>query len=220
MKGHHEIVKVLIAAEANLNENDNEDLATPLHYASSQGHLKCVHALLCASIDISARDRDGVNALHVAAQYGQCEAIETLLSAGADVNTLDIDRSAPLYFAARDGHADAVTLLLDAGAHVNHRDKHGRSAIFFATSVQIVKALLARGASTNFLDRDRATVLHYAGNRGRVAAVLCALYKGGADPTLLDRTGESAADWARLDKHEDAAKMLDLLAAKQQSLQA
>lgn len=122
--------------------------------------------------------------------------------------------------ASSQGHSNAVNLLLDAGARPNHLDEDGASALFFAGSLQVVKALLERGALATITDKNGSSVLHAAGCRGSDAGVLCALYKGGADPTTLDVLGKTAADCARDFEHEEAARMLDLLVAKHVSLQA
>lgn len=68
------------------------------------------------------------------------------------------------------------------------------------------------------LDKAGGTVLHFAACRGASAPIICALFKAGADPTVKDRMNETAADLARGEGHEDAAKLLDLLEAKHRSL--
>lgn len=76
-KGHHEIMKILIEAKADVNFKDNQ-LATPLHYASALGHHECVYSLLCASADVTVRDHNCLTA------GGHLDVIEILLSAGFD----------------------------------------------------------------------------------------------------------------------------------------
>ena len=43
--GHLEVVKALLAAQADVNKASN-DGETPLHWASNEGHLEVVKALL------------------------------------------------------------------------------------------------------------------------------------------------------------------------------
>lgn len=108
--------------------------------------------------------------------------------------------------------------MLDAGAGINRRDARGRTAICAPSDVKIAKVLLDRGANVKVLDNYGASVLHYAGTRGSCTGVIYALFKAGADPTVKDKSGRTAADYAREEGHEDAAKMLDLLAAKHRSM--
>lgn len=215
--GLHEIVKVLIGAGAHVNMKDKDGI-TPLHAASLNGHRDCVWSLLCAKADPSAISGYGETPIHCATRAGNVEIIEVLLSAGVDNSIEDVRNLSPLFFAAIRGEADAANLLIEAGSDPNRLDPYGRNALFFACNIQIVKLLLDRGALATILDRNGMTPLHVAGLLGRDAGVICALYRAGADPTVLDSEGSAAADCARAQGHEDAAKMLDLLAAKHRSL--
>ena len=57
--GQTEIVTTLIAANASVNQRDNEGF-TPLYAASERGHTEVVTALLAATaIDVNARNPTG-----------------------------------------------------------------------------------------------------------------------------------------------------------------
>jgi ankyrin repeat protein len=59
---------------------------TPLHWASGEGHLEVVKALLAAQADVKKADDDGETPLHWASDFGHLEVVEALLAAQADVN--------------------------------------------------------------------------------------------------------------------------------------
>lgn len=86
--------------------------------------------------------------------------------------------------------------------------------MYGAANLETIKVLLERGASATIVDSDLCTCLHYAGMRGCDTGAICALFKAGVNPTLLNRWGRTAGDDARKDGHEQTGKMLDLLAAK------
>lgn len=212
LTAHEGIVKVLVAAGADIDKKDN-DLNTPLLLACHEGLHKCVWTLICAGADISVKDRKGLSALHTSAQQGHTECVEVLLSSGADANVRAPHKGTPLFSAALYGDAKSVHLMIDAGSNPNSLDVVGRSALFGAKKLENVKALLERGASAKILSTDGLSVLHHAAYHGCDVGILRALFRAGADPTLV-RMGKTAADIAREKGHVDAAKMLDLLAVK------
>jgi len=64
-RGNIEIVKVLLKSKANINEQDNE-LQTPLHYATVCEHVDVVKHLLSEGVDVTLKDDMGTTALDVA----------------------------------------------------------------------------------------------------------------------------------------------------------
>lgn len=83
IKGHQELVKTLIARDADVNKTG----WTPLHYAASgvQAHSVAIVALLLEHhAYIDAASPNGTTPLMMAAQYGTREAAQLLLDEGAD----------------------------------------------------------------------------------------------------------------------------------------
>lgn len=152
--------------------------------------------------------------LHVASHHDVVDVIETLLASGAAVHALDVVGFTPLQRACHCGHLRAAKLLLDAGGRPDSSGHSIINALFAANEVSIVKLLLERGASTGM------NPLHNAAMFGRSAGIMCALYKGGCDPTELDWDGATPADLARSEGHEDAAVLLDMLADKHRAMNA
>lgn len=105
-------------AMANVDSTEQmTDGSTALMWASSEGHLEIVRALLAAGADVNAERRDGLTALIFASTNGYFEIVQDLLTAGADVNarTRQFSNTA-LKVASRNGHQDVIQLLKKAGA--------------------------------------------------------------------------------------------------------
>ena len=98
--------------------------------------------------------------------------------------------------------SDEVSLLLDAGASVRARDEHLKTPLHVAAASnnrEAVAVLLDRGADINAQDWKSWTPLHRAVERGADSPVVRLLLERGADASLLDMHGKSAADLA--DEH-------------------
>ncbi|WP_087746152.1 MULTISPECIES: ankyrin repeat domain-containing protein [unclassified Acidovorax] len=83
IKGHVEVVKALIARDADVNKPG----WTPLHYAASgtmPEHARIIALLLENHAYIDAASPNGTTPLMMAAQYGTSDAVQLLLDEGAD----------------------------------------------------------------------------------------------------------------------------------------
>lgn len=137
--------------------------------ATRDGQLDVVQCLLASRADPNKpADPEREGPLHLAARYGRPEAARVLLAAGANVAALNVRSSTPLHVAAANGNDDVARLLLQAGANVD------------AVSV----------------GNNGKTPLHLATVNGYSSTPRLLLQEG-ADPTILDDTGRSAADYAR-----------------------
>ena len=61
--GHTEVIKLLLAAHANIDVRD-KDQSTPLHWAAANGHIEAVKLLITAHANIEAQDNDQCTPLH------------------------------------------------------------------------------------------------------------------------------------------------------------
>ena len=90
-EGHLEAVRLLlqsgaeVAAEAVLYKSDGGPGTEALHFASANGHLPVIEALLDAGADPNAHGRWGRTPLTLAIQQKQFDAVRLLLVRGADV---------------------------------------------------------------------------------------------------------------------------------------
>jgi ankyrin repeat protein len=169
----------------------------------------------------------GLTPLLLAARQGALESVHELVEKGADVNAVDPDGISALLSAVINGHYDVAAFVLDKGTDPNLADKTGRTALYSAvdmntmpdsnrpspsvaenetTSLELIKALLARGANVNAqlktqqpyrtkLDRGNDTVLTTGSTpllRAAKAADIPAmrlLLDKGADVKLATRNG-------------------------------
>ena len=110
--GHLEVVKALIAAEANINQSGN-DGETPLRSAAIHGKVEVVQALLEAGAEPNAKgDCWGLTALHEAVRRGYLEVVKALIAKGANINQPDNDGETPLQLAAICNEPEILQALL------------------------------------------------------------------------------------------------------------
>jgi hypothetical protein len=113
-KGHTEVVKLLLAKNADLCAT-NDDGDTPLHKAVESSHFEVAKLLVSEGADISAVGYQGMTLLHHAAQDWRPEIAQLLIAGGAEVNALDNDGRTPLD-AALEVNSPVQELLLRHGA--------------------------------------------------------------------------------------------------------
>ena len=112
MKGHTEVVKVLLDNKADVNVSRPTDGATPLYIAAQNGHTEVVKLLLDHEADVNvSRHTDGATPLYVAAENGHTEVVKLLLDKNADASTNCQPGGKPIDAARRHRHLDIVKLL-------------------------------------------------------------------------------------------------------------
>jgi ankyrin repeat protein len=115
--------------------------------------------------DGSKNDELGFTPLHFAAECGDVAFARLLLHYGANKEARDgLDDYTPLVLAAGNGRVRLVELLLASGARTNTETLFlGASPLHIAGNcADIVKILLAAGASRDVRDVDGNTPLDYA----------------------------------------------------------
>lgn len=110
LKGHAELVRRLIARDADVNKPG----WAPLHYAATGGHLEIMRLLLEAHAFIDAQSPNGTTPLMMAASYGTPEAVKLLIEAGADISMRNQKGMSALDFAQRAERQNSVELLQTA----------------------------------------------------------------------------------------------------------
>ena len=107
IKGHTELVKLLIAKDADVNKTG----WTPLHYAASAAKKSIIAILLDHSAYIDAESPNGSTPLMMAAMYGNAECVRLLLDGGADPTLINQAGLTASDFAKRVSRLDSVALI-------------------------------------------------------------------------------------------------------------
>ncbi len=131
MDGNVEMLKLLVAAGANINAGDQNG-ETPLSWAAAKGMSECVRYLLSLpGIKVNRTNINRQTPLYRAVLSNEVECVELLLEArGIDVNMASVLGWSPLHLAARYGCDDIVELLLNHDdINVNARDREGKTPL-------------------------------------------------------------------------------------------
>ena len=126
------VTQILLEQGVDVNALD-EKHETPLHVASSIGHLENIRVLLDHGAKADAENVDGQIPLHLVsrdANEENADVTRLLLRLGTDVNTRDSkEQATPLHFASFRGHFEIALALLDNGADVNARNADGQTPL-------------------------------------------------------------------------------------------
>jgi len=202
--GHVASIKLLVARGADVDLRNVEG-STPLFVAVELNRLEAAEALIGLGAKVNLPGRAGVTPLSAAAFNGSARLVEALLVHGADPAARDASGKAAILYAAARGFNPVVMRLLDAGADVNATYGNGLTLLMWAVGyangvpasdgVALVTQLLGKGAALDVRDdRGRTPLMIAAGlDHDDVADVLL---RRGADRTLRDKDGKTAADLA------------------------
>ena len=154
---------MLLAAHAQVNALASRDSGrTALQAAAEGGHKEIVEVLLAANADVNARTSESRTPLQAAAEGGHREIVEVLFAAGADVNAPASRPSGRTALQAEmeGGHREVVELLLEGNADVTCSG--GKTIFGLASSIELVKLLIHRGANPDLRNDSGETALHEA----------------------------------------------------------
>jgi hypothetical protein len=150
-------------------------------------------------------------ALDVGASGDDSFAVEAARSQDEAGGTIDDDDEAPLLVAAHARDVDEVRRLIDAGADLEVRDGTRLTPLLiavFARDAAMAEALLDAGADPANPWNNEQTPLHLAASFGD-EEIVALLLDAGADPTLENEFGDTPADSARQQGHDDLARELE-----------
>lgn len=178
--------------------------------AARSGNAPRVRELLAAGAQPDSRDRNGDSGLNFAARRGDLATAEALLAAHANPNLADVAGVTPLMAASFAGRPDLVHRLLDAGARIEPVDRVNKNAGTYAAGqgcAACLQALLDAGMPVNARLANELTLLMWTAGYGHEDAARLLLQRG-ADRTLRDNRGKTAADIAREQNHASLAQIL------------
>ena len=182
--------------------------------------INVVQTLISQGMDPNGSDHTGMPWLLIAAREKSEKVAKLLIdNPKTDVDALDPAGENALMFAALNKDLPLLKALIDKDAEVN---KKGWTPLHYAATsgdVEIIKVLLDEAAYVDAASPNGTTPLMMAARGGSVDAVN-ALLLGGADPTLKNQLGLSAADFARQNNNTDLAVALDASAREVETKRA
>jgi len=187
-------------------------IPTPLIAAAFCGHTEVVRLLLARGADVHAVNSQGRSALVQAADQGHAEIVQLLAHAGSTVDRPGLFGQNALHLAAWQGHRAVVQTLLACAARIDIRDDAGMTPLALACTEDVPEVVaLLLDAGTPIEERSGPTdatplIMAAIDGQARVASVLLAR---GARRDARDRNGRTAAEWARAERHEAVARLLE-----------
>ena len=187
-----------------------------LHEATEAGDCTAVQQFLHDGIDPNAQDEHDATALHIAAAAGHLGIAKLLIESGANVDFLINEGGTPLMAASARLKPEMIAFLISRGAQTNKKGHDGRyplacpfhpGVVLVNEQLECIRVLVAHGARVNERTDTGGTPLMKAawfGNREAVNELL----KLGADPTLRDNRGRTAAMLAFERSHDELAQLL------------
>ncbi|AVS91302.1 hypothetical protein C8246_05205 [Paracidovorax avenae] len=171
-----------------------------------------ITALVRRGFDPNTRNPKGDVGLTLALQQGSMKAFDALMAApGIKVEARNAKDESPLMIACLRGQVAAVRALIAKDGDVN---KTGWTPLHYAASgttdqqLEITRLLIDQSAYIDAESPNGTTPLMMAVSYGR-ADVARFLVEQGADPTIKNQLGLTAADFARRAARQD---MVDLVA--------
>ena len=154
--------------------------------------------------NIDARDFQARTALMIATQQNTPALAKLLIDAGADVNAKNNIQDTPYLLAGAQGYNEILKMTLNHGANIQDTNRYGGTAIIPAAEkghLETVKILLDAGLDPNHVNGLGWTALMEAvllGNGSQLYVdIVATLMKGGADPNIPDREGNTPLSYAK-----------------------
>lgn len=146
--GSDRVLRVLLAARADLSSGENANGQTPLHVSAQSGHVAAVRTLVALRANVQATAQGGVSPAHMAGFGGHVAVMEHLGKGKADLNAKSDDGWRPIHAATQGGHAALVGALLQLRASPSAKGPGGNTALQMAKQVghKAVVQLLSKAA--------------------------------------------------------------------------
>lgn len=178
-----------------------------------------ITTLLLRGFDVNTRDPKGQVGLTLALNAGSLKVFDVLLlGSNLQVDARNAKDETPLMIAALRGHVGAVRALIAREADVN---KTGWTPLHYAATgnqpqqPEIIALLLEHHAFIDAESPNGTTPLMMAAHYGTRESVQLLLQEG-ADPSLKNRLGLTAADFALRASRKDIADLIAAAVRKRQ----
>uniref|UniRef100_A0A4W5NNZ0 Euchromatic histone-lysine N-methyltransferase 2 n=1 Tax=Hucho hucho TaxID=62062 RepID=A0A4W5NNZ0_9TELE len=151
---------------------ESQNRRCALHVAAQRGLLEVCYMLVQAGAKLDVQDKSMRTPLLEAIVNNHVEVTRYLVQSGACVYHTVKDGYTGLHHAAKLGSLDIVTLLLETGqVDINAQDSGGWTSIIWAAEhkhINVIRALLNRGADVTLKDKEMNVCLHWASFAGCV----------------------------------------------------
>ncbi len=185
---------------------------SPLLSAIKSNDLPKIRILLDSGQDVNGElDDEKRSALLLGSFYGDPELIKLLIEKGADVNATDKYGRTALHFAARAGKCENIGVLVTSGAQLERTEiKNYYTPLMeaaWAGKSQAAGCLAQVGSGIDSQDGFGFTALMHA-VWSRDAATVKILLEAGADKSLRNRQGDTAAAIAKKIEQEEISRII------------
>lgn len=187
--------------------------------AIQRDDVRTITTLLLRGFDVNTRDPKGQVGLTLALHAGSLKVFDVLLlGSNLQADARNAQDESPLMIAALRGHVGAVRALIARDADVN---KTGWTPLHYAATgtqpqqPEIIALLLENHAYVDAESPNGTTPLMMAAHYGTRESVQLLLQEG-ADPSLKNRLGLTAADFALRASRKDIADLIAGAARKRQ----
>ena len=132
VRGHTDVIRVLLDAGADINATMVDGKVTPIMTAAKQGKGEVIALLLERGATLPQDAPSQYRLLGFAIHSRNVEVLRFLMARGVQVNSCSATGDTVLMSAARRGFADMVAALIEAGADVNAISHSRMTALRFA----------------------------------------------------------------------------------------
>ncbi|XP_051520544.1 histone-lysine N-methyltransferase EHMT2-like isoform X3 [Myxocyprinus asiaticus] len=150
-------------------QSDSQNRRSALHAAAQRGLLEICYLLVQAGAKVDTQDKMLRTPLLEAIVNNHVDVVKYLIQSGACVYHVE-DGSTGLHHAAKLGNLEVVTLLLSTGqVDLNAQDSGGWTPVIWAAEhrhIDVIRALLNRGADVTIRDKEMNVCLHWASFAG------------------------------------------------------
>jgi len=208
------VIRLLVKHGAAI-EAEGAHRTRPLHHAAAEGDVENIRALLDAGASINAAGNAVVcgncyrTPLETAIEAKKTANALYLISRGAKINTVSIYALKPEYYIswAMENSTRASRTVHGSPSRFNHDELSPLQAAAILGDIDIVSALLEKGARINGNPGRGATPLALAAWHGH-ARLVETLLERGALPDTSDGQARTALHYALENRRDDIAKKL------------
>lgn len=219
-------VKFLVSKGADVNQADGQGW-TPLQSAARQRRDRMIKLLIELGADVNVGDP---TPLVAAVMRDHVPSIKALIEHGADMEKPGQEDFKPLPLAIAEDKYEAAKVLMEAGANVNSfsgadeltplmiaagQTAPAEGAMFLPGSARptdIARGMLDRGANVNAQSKNGVTALMIAATHNN-PPMIGMLIDAGADVTLKNSLGQTAADVAEKNGNLEAQQAIMVLSS-------